>query len=606
VRVPGEVFNGGFEQTLEGWSADPSTPDSAVADSSAAKAGKVCLRLVAARPGVTAAVSQELLLPGTAGHLSLSLWLRPTLAGPARLVARLELLDANKTVLARRYLQGVPTDPRNWDQLSGVLEIPAQAVAARLTLRLVATGAIWVDEVKSRFDPAKLLFVPRRIACVEGQPAKITLTPWVRLQAQPTATIDKKDATVTPQGEDLQIDVPALTRGLHALELIAEGARDAIDLWAVPPGHRSRQVSDSGWWLLNGKPALPSIMMHAMLADVPPLAGDGFNMAELLAPPSAEALMKALKPLPRLEVPLLVGFGAPPTAKVEDWRANVLHSIRNNAADLRLGGWIIAYEPDSVLNNREIPSLCLDACSSDSSHAFVVTIASPDQADFWCKFADVVLVNLGYSGSDPARVCALLRDAAGKLDKGKVLGAILPAGWQAGSFQPDAAQARLLAFSAIAGGARCLAWYALHATGWDLRSTPLWAGLRDLNRDLAILGAAVAGRDPASDVTVDAPPMPWIAWADGETRILLAVNVQKDPATVKVKAAQPIRSASAMLYRTTTEVADGAAQMTLQPGAVAVVRLGFTAPAAPAAAQPAAPAALTPDAKPAPPPPPAK
>ena len=511
------------------------------------------------------------------------------------------MLDKAKATIARRYLQSIPSDARNWEQLSGALEVPAEAVSARLTLRLVATGALWVDEVKSKFEPAKLLISTRRLICVEGQETKITLKPLIRPATQPTATVDKKDAPVTAQGDALVVDVPALTHGRHTLTLTSEGATDDLEVWAIPAAHKAHQITDNGWWVLAGRPALPSLIMHAVLGDVPTVTADGFTMAEILAPSSADVLQRMLKSVPKLEMPLLVSFGVPSPEKVEDWHTNLVHTLRANASDNRLAGWIVADEPDLSINNLDTPSLCLDARASDSTHPMVVTLTAADQADFWHNFGDVILINLGLSGTDPVRVHASLQAFAGKLDKGQVLGAILPAGWQPGSFQPDATQARLLAFSAIAGGARCIGWYCLHATGWDLRSTPLWAGMKDLNRDLSILASSVAGHDVAPDVAVSGPPMPWIAWTDGDARILLAVNAGSAPAVLKVVAAQPLKSASSLVYQAATKVADGAVQVTVKPSSVAVVRLGFTAPTtAPVAAPPATPAGSTTPAQPAP------
>ncbi len=613
-RVPGEVLNSGFEQELQGWTVDPSATDSCIADPASAKAGKRSLRLNCARSGVITAVSQEIPLPGEAGRFSVSLWVRPTLGGPSRLAVRVELLDKAKATISRRYLQAIPADARSWEQLSGAVEVPAEAVSARLTLRLVATGALWVDEVKSKFEPAKLLFSTRRLVCVEGQPGKAALKPLIRPATAPTATVDKTDAPVTAQGDALVVDLPALTRGRHTLTLASEGATDDLELWAVPPAHKARQITDNGWWVLAGKSALPSIIMHAVIADVAPVTGEGFSMAQILAPSSADVLQRMFKSIPKLAAPLLVSFGVPSPAKVEDWEANLVHTLRGNASDNRIAGWIVADEPDLAISNLDTPAICLDARTSDSSHPLVLTLTSPDQLDFWHNFADVILINLGYSGTDPARVHATVQSAAAKLNKDQVLGAILPAGWQPGCFQPDLAQARLLAFSAVAGGARCIGWYCLHATGWDLRSTPLWAGMKDLNRDLSILASSVAGHDVAGDVVVEGPAMPWIAWIDGDSRILLAVNAGAEPAVLKVTAGQPIRAASSLVYQAVTEVADGAAQITVKPASVAVVRFGFTAPATPPAAiapteQPK-PAPAVPGPKPAPapaaPPKPAK
>lgn len=572
-RVPGEVVNGGFEKGLEGWQTPPGAQATVEADPAAAKSGKASARLSARRADVAAWLAQDIPLAGAAGRVEVSYWARPTLGGPARIVARLDFLDAAGGKVMTRYLQHVGRDSKKWQQVKGVIEVSAQARSLRLTLRLVGVGGAWVDDVAVKFSAEALVVWPRRMACVEGQPCAVELVFWAKPEAPLLAKVDdQREIEASVHGEMARLALPALPVGRHVLSIAAGEARDEVEVWCVPASRRPRMVSETGLWLLKQKPGLASLIHHASVPDLAEVTAHGFSVAEVLAPESPDGLTRLLRPLARESVPVLIAFPAVGGDVDENWRGKVLQTIRANAAEQRIAGWLLASEPDVQLQAASSAQLYLDAKKADGLHPLVVVLAGTEEIGFWGAFADVVLVNCCGLGQDPARIASLLKQARGGLESWQVLGAMLPAGWGPAGFQPDAMRARLLAFSAVAGGASVVSWYALRATGWDLRASPLWPSLRDLSRDLAKLSDAVADHPEAKDVRAAPEGVLWRAWADGDTRIVLLVNATGAAVTASVMADLPLADATSLVYEAKPAVTPEGLSVALEPGAVAIVR----------------------------------
>lgn len=582
-RPHGEVVNGGFEKGLEAWQTAPGAQATVEADAAAARSGKSSARLSVRRADVAAWLAQDIPLAGTAGRLEVSYWVRPTLGGPARLVARLDFLDAGGGKVMTRYLQHVGRDAKKWQQATGVVELPAAARMLRLTLRLVGAGGAWVDDVAVKFLPAALLVWPRRVACVEGQACGIEFDFWAKPNGALVATMDgQKEIVVSADGGKARVELPPLSVGRHLVTLTAGEAKDEVEIWCVPAGRRARMVSETGLWVLKQRQCLVSLMHHASVPDLAELTAHGFSVAEILAPESPDGLSRALRPLPKQSTPVLVSFPAPGPGAEEDWQGRVLQAIRANAADQRIAGWLLTSEPDVQLGAAFTAQLYLDAKKADGLHPLVVTLAGTEQIDFWRAFADVVVVNCCGLGQDPARLASVLTQARSKLEPWQVLGALLPAGWGPGSPQPDAMRARLLAFSAVASGASVLGWYALRATGWDLRASPVWPSLRDLNQDLAKLSDATAGHPAAQDVAVAGEGILWRAWANADTRIVLLVNATGAAANATLTPQQgQITEPSSLVYEAKPVVTSEGLSVFLEAGAVAVIRarIGPSGPA---------------------------
>ncbi|MCX7598748.1 MAG: hypothetical protein N2512_07735 [Armatimonadetes bacterium] len=604
-RTPGEVINGSFEKELDGWQTAPGAKPTVEADPAAAKSGKLSARLSAPRPEMAAWLAQDIPLLGRPGQLEVSYWVRPTLGGPVRIVAKLEFLDAAGGKVMTRYLQHVGRDPRKWQQASGEVQLPAAVTMLRLTLRLVGAGAAWVDDVAVKFRPQGLLVWPRRLACVEGQACTVELDLWASPDGALAAKIDDQtEVTLSVDGQRVKAEVGPLPIGRHVLTITAGEEKDAVEVWTVPGSRRPRMVSETGFWLIKQKLALVSLLHHASLPDLAELTAHGFSAAEILAPESPDGLSRLLRSVPKQLAPLVVSFPLPSPGAEEDWRGRVLQTIRAGASEQRIAGWLIASEPDAQLGSAFLPQVYLDARKTDGLHPLVVTLAGAEEVVFWGAFADVVLINCCALGEDVARLAEVLRQARSKLEAWQVLGAMLPAGWGPGTFQPDATRAKVLAFSAVAGGASVLSWYALRATGWDLRASAAWPAFRDLNQALGKLSDATAGRPPAEDVVVTGEGILWRAWGDGDTRIVLLVNPTGAAVTVVVRASQAaLTEPASLVYEAKPTATAGGVSVSLQPGAVAVVKAKLGPPGAPEAGEivPQEPAPQEPESGSAPP-----
>lgn len=604
-RGPCEVVNASFEKDLDGWQVAPGVRGGVEADPAAAKSGKFSARLSITQPDSPSWLAQDIPLARAAGKLGISYWARPALSGPARIVAKLEFFDAAGCRAMTRYLQHIARDAREWQQASGEVVLPATVTSLRLTLRLVGAGAAWVDDVSVKFRPQTLLVWPQRLACVEGQPRTVELDCWAKPEGPLTAKLDgQNEVALSAEGDKSRVELPALTIGRHLLTIMAGEAKDEIEVWCVPGARRPKNLSEAGFWLLKQKPGLASLVHHASLPDLAELTAHGFSIAEIMAPDSPDGLSRMLRPIPKQLAPVLVSFAVPGAGQEEDWRARVLQTIRANASEQRIAGWLLASEPDVQLTSVPFPQLYLDAKKADGLHPLAVMLAGTEEIDFWRAFADVVVINCCGFGEDPAGLAEALRQARSKLELWQALGAMLPAGWGPGAFQADAAQAKVLAFSAIAGGASVVAWYALRATGWDLRASTVWPALRDINQAMAKLSETVVGHQAAEDVVVAGEGVLWRAWADGDVRTVLLVNATPGAvaATAKVRDGALTRPAS-LVYEVKPAASGDGLSVSLQPGAVALIR-GHIGPAGAPEVEKPAPAGPAPEesqAEPAPP-----
>jgi hypothetical protein len=536
--LPGHLANGGFEEGLAGWQVTSEDPRAVTIDPSAAKSGRQSLRLWAPRSGINPSISQDLTLPGAAGWLRLSFSTRATLRGPSRLVVRLEPLDADGQLLGRYYVQQMASNPGRWQSCTADLPLSPQAARLRLTLRLVGTGGLWLDDLKSTFTAAALLVMPRRVATREGEEASPRLTLWACPEAPLTASLGKV-ALPAPrrEGESVVITLPALRPGRQLLELRSGEVADRVGVWTTYAQRRPSMLSEAGWWEREGRSSLPSFLLHGSPSDAQAAAEQGFAAIELLPPSGGAGMRSLLKALPQDALPLVLPLAYRPGVQgAEGALKGALEAVAEASHERRLLAWLVADEPDLRLDFPEAPQLYLQTKRADRLHPLLMTLGSVRELEFWANFADGVLINCCSLGADPLAVYQLLRQASSRLEPWQPLGAVLPAGWGPGTVQPDGTQARLLAFSAVAAGARCLAWYCLRATGWDLRATPLWPSFRALHDDLSKLAAAVAGKPRADDLLPPAASLIAAAWGTPQDRTVLIVNPDSAPLTVNLPA----------------------------------------------------------------------
>lgn len=572
--APGKVTNGGFEKGLDGWQLMRTEKDYIIADGAAAKSGDQALRLWSPCSGVNPWVSQDIPLPGKPGWLSVQLHLRPTLRNMVRVVVRLELLAASGKTLSKRYLQAITSDPARWRPLKGRLLILPEAAKLRLTIRLVGTGGVWVDDVHTQFAHAPILLVPRRIATIAGRPCKVSLRILAAPQDVIRATIGDKQITATRRSNSLTLSIPALEPGRASLTISAGDDADSIAIWTTPADRKPRMLSESGWWDISGRPTFLNLLLHARLPELMAVAERGFTAAEVFPASRREHMRSMLRSLPK-NVPHLV-IPAPFSVSPERWEESVRRFIdvaREAAGDRRVAAWIIADEPDVRLDGDRAPDLYLQARAVDHLHPLLVVLATTSEARFYGRFADGVLLNLCSRGASASEVFARLQELSSRLEAWQAYGAVLPAGWSPAAPPPDPARLRCLAFAAIAAGSRVIAWYAMHATGWDLRASALWAQFRGINDDIATVSTAIADRPPATDVSVAASGLVWAAWDAKDSRVLLLVNDSPAPASAKVTCPAAVSEAKLMLGKAKPQVADNLVTVSVPGSGVVCLRL---------------------------------
>lgn len=322
---PGEVTNGSFEKGLGGWRSEPPGGEDVRVDDGAAKSGKRALRLWAGRSGVNPFVTQDVKLIGQAALVTASLHARPTLARLARLVVRLEPLDAAGSVLRRHYLQRLLSDPRTWVELKGTVPVPPEADRLRLTLRLVGTGGLWVDDVETSVVPAPLLAAQRRVATVEGSGGKIVLDLLAAPEGEITARIGKGDPLpLTREGNRLSIELPERKPGRIVLDLTAAAPPPATAPAAPATGEKAEA---------DGEAPAPATEASSPTTEAPAPATEASSPTTEAPAPTTEAsspTTEATSPKTEAEPPSGKAAGAPTPAaptpveardQVEVWTA---------------------------------------------------------------------------------------------------------------------------------------------------------------------------------------------------------------------------------------------------------------------------------------------
>lgn len=586
---PGKVSNGGFESGLAAWQGYPLDGDNLRVDSAAANSGKCSLRLLARRSSINPWVSQDVKLLGVPSGVSVTLRARATLGTPSRLIVRLELLDQAGLSLRRAYMQRTITDHKKWQEVKGELIAPAEAAALRLTLRLVGTGGLWVDDVATTVEARPLMVLPRRVATVENAPSTAVLTLLAAPEAQITARLGKDQAvSLTRDGAKLSIELPALKPGCLLLELKAGDAADSVEVWTTPAERRPKLLTEQGWWELGGRRVVLNTMLHARLPETPTLIEHGFNGVQIMAPSNRDTAVRFLRGLPK-ETPGLV-MPAPFSVAEPDRDAVVkgfLEALGEIGRDRRVVAWIIADEPELRLDSYE-PELYVRAKKITGLQPMLAVVSKTDELDFWRYFADGVIVNFASSGADPRAIHRILGEVAANLEPWQPVGAVLPAGWDSATPTPDPTRLRLSAFAALGAGARFLGWYCLHTTGWDLQGTTLWPELRRINEDLGKLTDLVAGETCAADVHFDAEGLLTAAWHRKDTRVVLLVNPDSTEHPAKVIVEGAVTGVKVVLGEVKPSLASPSVDVTIPPSSAIIVALTLGGGAPEAVAQPTA------------------
>jgi len=183
-------------------------------------------------------------------------------------------------------------------------------------------------------------------------------------------------------------------------------------------------------------------------------------------------------------------------------------------------------------------------------------------------------------GLDPVEVYRRVREVAGKLEQWQPAGAILPVGWTAGEPPAEPARLKLAAFAALAGGARLLGWYCLHATGWDLQATPTWPGFRGIHDDLAKLTDLIGDLPFADDVRFEAEGLVAAAWAKEATRVVLLVNPAAEPRDAGLSVPEGLGQVKTVLGEAQPRTQSPSMQVTVPASSAIILTLTVGAQAA--------------------------
>jgi hypothetical protein len=479
----------------------------------------------------------------------------------------LELLDGAGMSLKRYYLQELLTNAKEWQELRGELPLPPQAERLRITLRLVGTGGVWIDDVATSVQPADLLLMPRRVASTEGKPAVVR----VDLVAPPDGELAAflgKQANALPvsrQDQEIAVELPPLKPGHVTLELRSGEATDAVEVWTTLVERRPKMLTEHGWWDIGGRPVALSVIFHAYPSELPAIAEQGFSAAQVMAPLNREAAVKFLRSIPKDTLPLLLPapFSIPDSERDKAVK-NFLDVLSETGRDRRVVGWIIADEPELRLNS-DAPDLYLRAKKANGLHPMLVVLAELEEIAFWSQFADGVLLNLCALGANIPEIYELVRQVATHLEPWQPVGAILPAGWSSDQPSPDPNRLRLAAFAAVAGGAKMLGWYCLHSTGWDLQATPLWPQFRSIHEDLAKLTNVIADWPKADAMKVEGEGLITASWSKDTRRVILLVNADSSEHVATVLGDEPIAEARSILGELTPTVESGMLKIAVPP-----------------------------------------
>lgn len=589
-----ELTNPGFDNELKGWdNADkPELTGVFTLDGGIKRTGKAALHVTPQMPDQWPWISQQVAQVEPGAMYLLRAWTRGgTQPGkPATAIVRIEFIDANgRPTQARMARRTVPL--QQWEQLGVQAQAPPQAASAVIYLRVTGSGEAWFDDVELlRLQAAPTLALsPQHMAVAPEKPGTMRLEVSAPADMPENQKIDLqllgsdgkpvKDVAGELERRDQrtfagEFALPALGSGRYVWQ--AKLVKDvALANLYVPLAERQpKSLSDRGILLdANNQPVFPIGIYHATIADYRAVAEQGFNMVQGPGTHEARVLRAAVQAAQEhklwLDIPLhvrgMVGanFGAS-QEKMNYFRESPV-----------VVGWKLADQPDQHPEiAEEIPETYARLKQKEPRRPLMLTVEDPETYAYWANFCDGLQV-VGFPLPDQplSLVAERTRRAKACLQPWQHLSALLPAGYRSGAaVEPTYAQARMMAYLAIIGGARGIWWYALRDTGWNLMEADLWKHFRDLNKEVAAVGAAALRAEIS--LQSDNPKLYVAAWEAGEKAVQVAVaNPGTEPLTALLKTDMAPATAEVGQGKAAVEIKDGALQVTVEPGEAALVKV---------------------------------
>jgi hypothetical protein len=514
-------------------------------------------------------------------------WFRGAEASDSAAVLKMEFLNEKGEVVGSRYVKR-PVPNGQWLQMGVQDGAPAEAVSAKLYLRLVGDTEVWFDDVElARVgDPPALVAKPARLALPPGEAKQVHLevlsTPDLPDPVEATLTVtdsvnkevkDVKGELTRKDAHTLEGDIslPALSPGTHVWRVKLTTGTAEGRIFVALSKRQPKYLTDQGFLKIGQQPIFPIGLYHVSVSDYASIAQHGFNAVQGLASQEPRLLKTALQEATKTK--LLVDIPLHYAGMVAGNMTASQQKLQYFAKEQAISGWKVADEPDQHPEIAdEVPEAYQRLKQKDEQRPLLLTIERPETYEYWANFCDALqVVCFPVPGQSLTVVSDRVAAARKALLPWQHLSVLLQAGWLANAAnQPTYDQARVMVYLAVINGAQGIYWYSYRDPGWQLMDSPLWENFADLNAETARLGGVTTG-GVRSAVENDNPKLQVAGFAVGDGLQVMMVNPAAEAQTATLKLAKPAAKTEITSGKATLEIKDGALAVTLEPLGAALV-----------------------------------
>jgi len=587
------ITNPGFEEGAKGWSFKKRYETQEIAvDRTVSHSGDASLRISGGEGENPWAAQRVDNLRGLTEY-RLAAKVRSPEGESAAAAVKLEFYDANNHNVSGWYGKIRTETDGTWQTVERTATAQDTVVSVAIIVRLYGPGTLWFDDVElSVVTPGPaLLALPNDIVATAEQASTVSFDVQLSQPAEkmpPLAFAIKSARLPAPVRPEARLDpandrvigvllsVPALPPDLYSLEIMRGDTSEVgtANLVAIPANRQPETLRDDGVVLVEGEPFFPIEIYHVSTGHYEMLAAAGFNVMQGSNTHNLDSLQEMLDTAQEHGVKVMMSLYG--DMKVRENLEHSVAKIKRFNDHPAVVGWKIMDEPSIHSGLREpVMEAYARLKALNSTKPFLLTICNPSQFGRWADFCDWLEVDYYPLPNGVMDYCrSFTIGALAALEPWQMMHTTVQAGWHPNlDNQPTVAQARMMVYLALIGGAKGIGWYSFRDRGWELDKTPLWEHFPAINAETLRLGTAVVNGEvidvPCSDERIQCRQIKW----DGKLYTMVANNSEESiSARIQLKV---VCTASEFLHAG-TDLAESGMALRLSNNGRAVM---FTLPA---------------------------
>jgi Beta-galactosidase/beta-glucuronidase len=443
----------------------------------------------------------------------------------------------------------------NWQNISCQVNVPADAKAAKVYIRVIGLGKVYWDDVSF-----KLVKYPPMIALstdevfyytdmTQGR-VKAEITPFdgifenksvdVRIFKKSTGEILKEGLGLPAQKEiTFDFDPSAMSLqdeytvevSLKTSEGILEVQKTRIFRWEKPLALNSKNE-----YTIDGKPFFPVIMYHANTSQYALVKEIGVNTVQGAASIDANQIKDYLDKAQENGLKVIVSLYAGMKVKENlEYTRNTVTMLKDHPAVL---AWAVMDEPgqrgDAILD--ELVEAYRTVRSIDPVHPVYMVECIPSFFEKTGNDTDVLVTDsypLSKSTSDISTVSEYVAGAKAAVSNKPVWTILqtfcVPPNYP---YLPTIDEVRNMAYQAIIEGSQGLGYYSMNDPGWSLSDSELWPGLVKFGDELKCISDFTTGGKMINQFKSD--KVQWAIWEKDSELYMAALNLTTEQQNITV------------------------------------------------------------------------